>query len=297
MTLADKIRELAEQHQYSYKENSLAITVSIGVSEFSPVMENPAELIEQADNALYQAKGQGRNRVVDFCPPEEASGRSDACSFSSDFVCERLKVNLAKTRSATLASFEALVHSQFRDYYSIKERQRDVVQLVDLMGQRLNFPEGVMHSFHRAFKLHDLLRLYIADSSLNYGGSLDEAEKMVIEDQPLMLKELTDLFDFFADERVILLHHHEYFDGTGYPDGLDGDEVPMGSRLFALVDAAVAMSRNCTPSGHRKNRQEIIQEFTEQAGKQFDPYLVKILLDLIEENNLFSDEKEACDGH
>jgi len=289
MIVADKIRDLAEKHQYIYKEDSLAVTVSIGVSEFAPFMENPTELIEQADNALYQAKAQGRNRVVAFCTSAEDTGESDTCAPSSDLVCERLKMNLEKTRSATLASFEALIHSQFRDYYSLKERQQKVMQLVDLMGQRLNYPESVMQSFHRAFKLHDLLRLYIADSSLNYGGSLDEVEKMVIQDQPLLLKELTDLFDFFAKERVILLHHHEYYDGTGYPDGLKGDEVPMGSRLFALVDAAVAMSRNCNSAGHRKNRREIVGEFVKQAGRQFDPYLVKILLDVIEENNLFSD--------
>lgn len=298
LTVADKIRELAEEHRYLYKDERLQVTVSIGVSEFFPIMEHPTELIEQADNALYQAKGRGRNCVVPFDPSDEdTTGGGDDCLLSSEFVCERLKVNLSKTRSATLASFEALVHSQFRDYYSIKERQQEVVQLVDLMGQRLNFPESVMQSFHRAFKLHDLLRLYIADSSLNNGGTLDEAEKMVIQDQPLMLKELTDLFDFFSNERVILQHHHEYYDGTGYPDGLAGDEVPMGSRLFALVDAAVAMNRNRTPDGYRKNRQEIVQEFTEQAGKQFDPYLVKILLDLIEEHNLFSDAKGAGDGH
>lgn len=294
MTVAEKIRELVEDHVYQHKDIPIRITVSVGVSEFVPFMEQPTELIEQADNALYQAKAQGRNRVVSFRTSSDNIERSDSGSPDSDLICERLKINLAKTRSATLASFETLVHSHFKDYSSLKERQEDALHLVNLMGKRLNFPEEVMQSFRRAFKLHDLLRLYIADSSLNYGGSLDEVEKMVIQDQPLLLKELTDLFDFFASERVILQHHHEHYDGSGYPDGLVADEVPMGSRLFALVDAAIAMSRNGSAVGHKKNRREIVREFTEQAGKQFDPYLVKILLNVIDENELFPDEKEEA---
>jgi HD-GYP domain-containing protein (c-di-GMP phosphodiesterase class II) len=124
---------------------------------------------------------------------------------------------------------------------------------------------------------------------------LDKDEMTLIMDHPYKLHELIEPFDFFAAERSVLLWHHEHFDGNGYPDGLKGDEIPLGARIFAIVDAFVAMT-----SRRSYNRQftaeEAVQELATCAGTQFDPVLVGVFIDALKENdaNALSDDIVAA---
>ncbi len=291
--IAEKIRELISLTVFSHKGTTIQVTVSIGLSIFDSRMEHPSELIEQADHALYQAKAQGRNRVNSYEPGVKISCVPGELDENADLRCvrERLRATLDKTRASALASFEAMVHSQTRNNLSLRKRNKLAARLINAIGSRLNLPNNIIQSFHRSFKIHDLLRLFISDTTLDKDGSLDQAERAAIQDQPLMLKELTELFDFFADERAILRFHHEHYDGSGYPEGLDGYEIPMGARLFALVDAFVAMT-NATYARNPKSFDEIITEIESQSSKQFDPFLVKIMLEVVrEKRSLF----EGCD--
>ncbi len=286
LNIAEKIREVIAGTVFTHKKITLQVTVSVGLSTFDFRMKHPADLIEQADHALYQAKSQGRNRVNCYEPGMRAPYMPCEGEEEYDLLCirERLRNTLDKTRASALASFEAMVHSQTRNHITLRRRNRLAARLVNAIGKRLNLPNNVLQSFHRSFKLHDLLRLFIADATLDKDGSLDQAEVNAIRDQPLMLKELTDLFDFFADERAILRFHHEYYDGSGYPEGLDGYEIPMGARLFSLVDAFIAMS---SPNYAREpmSLEEIIAEIEDQSGKQFDPFLVKIMIEVIRDKS------------
>lgn len=297
VNIAEKIRDLISSTLFTHKEITLQVTVSVGISVFDIRMKHPAELIEQADHALYQAKAQGRNRVNCYEPGSKGPYIPCGGNGETDLRCirERLRNTLDKTRASALASFEAMVHSQTKNHASLRVRNKLATKLVDAIGERLNLPANVVQSFHRSFKLHDLLRLFIADTTLDKEGSLDQAELEAIRDQPMMLKELTDLFDFFSDERAILRFHHEYYDGSGYPEGLDGYEIPMGARLFALVDAFIAMNN---PNYDREpmSLDEIIEEIKSQSGKQFDPFLVNIMLDVIGDKGTLSARGNKEDG-
>lgn len=277
--LAKAIRLKTEQFVFCTSRSPLKITVSIGGTMVADGIKKVSDFVEEADHALYQAKACGRNCLIwyqPYCVASASFAPSDKCSC----VRDRLRATLEKNRSTALASFEAMVHSQTKDYLTLQARNKLALQMVNLLCKRLNLPRNVIQSFRRAFKLHDLLRLFISDSTLEKSGSLSEAEMYAIEDQPLMLKQLTDLFDFFADERMILRYHHEYFDGSGYPEGLDGQDIPMGAKLFTLVDAYVAM---ILPSYQRplKKKADIIDELNRLSGVQFDPFLVRLLLDIV----------------
>lgn len=288
--VATTIRLATGKFIFCTERSSLKITVSIGGAMVTPKVTKVATLVEQADHALYQAKAAGRNVHVwytGYCQDGLGLGSSD------HFACvrDRLRATLEKTRASALASFEAMVHSQTRDYLTLQARNKLALQMVNLLCKRLNLPRNVSQSFRRAFKLHDLLRLFISDSTLKKSGSLSEAEMLAIEDQPLMLKQLTDLFDFFADERMILRYHHEYFDGSGYPEGLDGQDIPMGARLFTVVDAYVAMM---VPSYERplKDKDEVVSEFERLSGVQFDPFIVSLLIDIVSKDSFVNIIKE-----
>jgi len=277
--VAEKVRSLAEKHIYHHGKVSLQATVSIGVAALKPGIKHAQHLIEQADSSLYKAKASGRNRVVS-CQEEQGRREEELHDDSFGQIRSQLKKTLEKNKALALASFEALVHSQLKDFTMLKERNDGALKLVNLLGKRLNLPREMMQTFRRSFKLHDLFRLYVDDSTLDNDENLTPAEQRAIYNQPLMMKELTELFDFFAHERQILLYHHEHYDGSGYPEGLEGEEVPLGSRIFALVDSVIAMIH---PSYSRESIHDdkLIAEVQVQAGKQFDPLLVELLVEIL----------------
>lgn len=155
------------------------------------------------------------------------------------------------------------------------------------MGERFNLPPSIVESFKNAAQLHDCFKFMLEKALKSESTRLSVSEKREIESQPDMMAELTGLFDFFAHERSILQHHHENYDGSGYPMGLKGNEIPLGARIFATVDAMVAM---LSERPYRKNlpAEKVIEEFADNVGSQFDPKLVLLLFDIVEKQGLFS---------
>ena len=131
--------------------------------------------------------------------------------------------------------------------------------------------------------MHDSFKSLLLKSQIKSGKELTGEERARIRDDPYVLAELTRLFDFFSDERSILLYHHENFDGSGYPEGLEGDQIPIGARIFGLVDAFVAMTSDRFYK-EKLTMEKASIELEAYAGKQFDPKLVSIFLNIIAEN-------------
>jgi len=296
--VAEKIRKKTGTTVFSNDKYERYVTVSIGVySGFGEETDASRLIIDFVDNALYQAKAEGRNRVCHYRGPRGGTAGMD--EHISDVIGSHqqnhLNATIEKARAMTLASFEAMVHAQTREYDLLAARNSFFIKVLDRLAERLNLPDQLIHSFRRAIKLHDLFRCYIHDSSLKTEGALSEEQEEMLFDQPLMLRELTNMFDFFASERVILYSHHEHYDGTGYPDGLTGDEIPMAARIFALVDSFVAM---VTPASGREGmtREQAEAEMKKYSGRQFDPFLVSMLIQSIDDTGFFKKDNGAVDA-
>lgn len=296
--VAEKIRQKIAATVFSNNRYERYVTVSIGsYSGFGEETDSSRVIMDYVDNALYQAKAEGRNRVCHYrIPRGGASGSEDHISdVIGSTQQNHLNATIEKARAMTLASFEAMVHAQTRGYDILAERNTFFIKVLDELAKNLNLPEQLIHSFRRAIKLHDLFRCYIHDSSLKTEGPLSEEQEEMLFDQPLMLRELTTMFDFFASERVILYSHHEHYDGTGYPDGLKGNEIPMAARIFTLVDSFVAM---VIPASEKDGmtREEVKEELRKCSGSQFDPFLVDILMKSVEAYGCFSDREETANA-
>ena len=292
--VAEKIRKEIAVTAFANTRHSRYVTVSIGVYSGSGKKHaSSRSIVDYVDNALYQAKAEGRNRVCHYkIPKSNMSGSDDHLRDLIGLSKQgQLNATIEKARAMTLASFEAMVHSQTREYDILMERNAIFVKVLDRLAKKMNLPEQLIHSFRRAIKLHDLFRSYIRDSSTKTEGALNEEQEKMLFDQPLMLRELTTMFDFFASERVILYAHHEFYDGTGYPDGLKGNEIPMAARIFTLVDSFVAM---VAPVSSKKgmNREEVEDELQKYSGHQFDPFLVDMLIQAIDGTDFFQKKKE-----
>ncbi len=291
--VAEKIRKKVAATIFAKDSYERYVRVSIGAySGFGEETDSSGVIMDYVDNALYQAKAEGRNRVCHYQTPRGGRGGDDhICDVIGSTQQNHLNATIEKARAMTLASFEAMVHAQTREYEIFADRNTFFINVLDELAKKLNLPDQLIHSFRRAIKLHDLFRCYIHDSSVKTEGPLNEEQEEMLFDQPLMLRELTTMFDFFASERIILYSHHEHYDGTGYPDGLKGNEIPMAARIFTLVDSFVAM---VTPAAEKKgkSREEVEEELRRCSGTQFDPFLVDMLMTTLENYDFFSKEED-----
>ena len=132
----------------------------------------------------------------------------------------------------------------------------------------------------RAGILHDLGKIGISDVILHKPGKLSPEEWVIIKKHPQRATEILGPLKFLEKEKGIVGHHHERFDGKGYPDGLKNEEIPLGARIISVADTFDAMN---SERSYRKPIPEdkIVKELRDVAGSQLDPNIVAIFLDLL----------------
>ena len=130
--------------------------------------------------------------------------------------------------------------------------------------------------------LHDLGKVGVPTDLLLRAGALDENERALVEEHPVIGARLIKPLAIPASVGSAIRHHHEWWDGTGYPDGLAGEEIPLAARIVAIADAFDAMSGD-RPYREALPRDVVVSEFKRYSGVQFDPTLTKEFLGLLED--------------
>lgn len=149
------------------------------------------------------------------------------------------------------------------------------------IAQKLDFDEDALDNIYYIALLHDVGKIYIPDEILMKPGKLTDDEMNIIKTHTT--KGATILKDFSSIPSIMdgAEYHHERFDGTGYPSGLKGEEIPLVARIIGVADAYDAMNSNrCYRPAFPKEK--IIEELKKYSGLQFDPDIVKIMLELLQ---------------
>ncbi len=183
-------------------------------------------------------------------------------------------------RESELEAIMALILSQeAKDSYSYGHTNRVTKYAVSL-AKELRLSIHNVDVIERAAKLHDIGKIGIKDSVLFFEGRLSAKDYETIKSHPVKSVTILEPLKFLDEEKKIILHHHERYDGKGYPEGLKRDQIPLGSRILALADSFDAMSSDRV---YRKRlpKAVIIKEFKENSGIQFDPHLVDVFLGII----------------
>ncbi|MBL7158360.1 MAG: HD domain-containing protein [Candidatus Omnitrophica bacterium] len=154
------------------------------------------------------------------------------------------------------------------------------LRLVQLIGIELGIREHELKNLQYAALLHDAGELMVPEKILKKKGKLTRQEHRVIEEHPLKGATILKSLKSLKSVTPIILHHHENFDGSGYPDGLKGSDIPLGSRIMAVVDAFEAMITK-RPYRVTLTIEKAIEEIKKNALRQFDPDVVKALLKVV----------------
>jgi HD-GYP domain-containing protein (c-di-GMP phosphodiesterase class II) len=163
-----------------------------------------------------------------------------------------------------------------KDSYT-KSHSDAVAQYCIEIGKHLELDRDAMQTLYVAGTLHDIGKISVPDHILNKAEPLTEEEAQSMREHPRFAMELIGWEGSLKGISEAVYHHHEYYDGSGYPDGLAGEEIPLLARILAVADAFSAMTTD-RPYRPGMNHADAAQELVDKAGIQFDPVIVDIFV-------------------
>lgn len=181
---------------------------------------------------------------------------------------------LQESLEETIAGWGCTLERRDMETYGHTQRVTEIT--VDL-ARKMGFTEDQIIHVRRGAALHDLGKIGIPDSILLKPAPLDEEEWEIMRKHPLYAYEMISSIFYLLPASIIPLYHHERWDGSGYPQGLKGEEIPLEARIFAIVDVWDALSSD-RPYRKAWKKDKIIQYLRQNAGVLFDPNIVDLFL-------------------
>ena len=161
--------------------------------------------------------------------------------------------------------------------YETQEHSTRLVGMSDAIARHLGIGDGMRSLIRFGACLHDIGKVAIPEALLRKPEALTIAERNVMRTHPEIGASILADIDTWEDVRLIVRHHHEHFNGAGYPDGLRGDAIPLGARIVSVVDAFDVM-RTGRPYQPARSFDWILEELRRESGRQFDPEMVEALI-------------------
>jgi diguanylate cyclase (GGDEF)-like protein/putative nucleotidyltransferase with HDIG domain len=267
-TVAERLRATIASHSFQ-TGGGIHLTCSVGVAVFPDHAHERAPLLDAADKAMYAAKHLGRNqvRMAHDTAVQEMTVQREA----GDSRDEQALMGTVKALADMLAA---------RDRYT-GEHTSSVGTLAMQIALALGLGAAEARMIEVAGQLHDIGKVAIPDAILRKAGKLAEDEWVLMRQHPCIGAEIASNVPALRGCVATIRAHHERWDGTGYPDGLAGEAIPLGARIIAVVDSfdAIITDRPYRPA---RDAAWALDELRRCAGSQFDPLVVETLARILE---------------
>jgi putative nucleotidyltransferase with HDIG domain len=201
------------------------------------------------------------------------------------YTLEKNFIKIIDSESALRNSYDQTLHG-WGKALELFDRETEghsirVSQLAVMLAERVGVPEEDQEQIFRGALLHDIGKMGIDEDLLNKPESLSPDERLAVEKHPLNAHKLLMDIPFLAQAMEIPVYHHEQWDGDGYPFQLQGEEIPLSARIFALVDNWDALLSD-RPYRKAWPKEQVVRYIREQSGEKFDPALVEQFIALVE---------------
>jgi diguanylate cyclase (GGDEF)-like protein len=276
--LAEKLRQLVMEHPLTVApRQGLQITISIGVAGDVGSQLQSDRLVDQADAAMYAAKSLGRNRTYRYRAVDD-----NAPVRRAPISAERRAAATAIGQWASDTAAEALASVLAPMPHHRGQPSDMIATLATGMALQMGLPEDEIERIRIASLLHDLGKLAVPLEILDKRSALTDHEWQAIGEHPRIGQVILEQATSLREAVPTVLHHHERFNGGGYPHGLRGKEIPLGARIVAVADAYHAMIHD-RPYRNARDHAHALAELRANAGTQFDPDIVDVFCEVFAE--------------
>jgi putative two-component system response regulator len=242
----------------------------IGVLDYLLKPFGRDDLLRVVGKAVEWAETMRRERVERARLQDEIQRRSaDLSSAFSDL------------RLASIASLEALLVTLNTRHPDAFAHARRVARMATALAARVGLSDSARADLNRAALLHDIGKIAMPDALLYKPGPLSPEQLAIIKTHPTIGHDIVAVVPFLVPAAEIILTSHEWYDGTGYPNGLAGEQIPLGGRIVMIADTFDAMTQSRAYRGPQ-SLERVSAELVRKSGLQFDPLLVHQWLRLAE---------------
>ena len=274
------------------------ITGSLGVATYFEHSEDVEELLELTDQAMYTSKRNGRNRVTIAEPVSETSWQEIAVNTFIDILsknripkarhlskelCLKLKApankdELSKDSLFTVADMLTKLYNPMHTSGSVKNK----VLMAVTLAKRFDLPKEDIDNLKIAVLLYDIGNLMLPDELLQKTTHLTDEERDTIKNHPVIAaREILKPISYIQDVLPIIENHHENWDGSGYPNKISKDEIPLTSQIILILDQYFALIEP-RPYRSKLSSKDALAIVKADAGKKWNDTLVKEFISLIE---------------
>jgi diguanylate cyclase (GGDEF)-like protein len=295
MIAAERIRKSIEEAQIDTIGH---ITGSLGVATYLEHSDNIEEVLELTDQAMYTSKRNGRNRVTLAQNINETSWQEIAVNTFIDILsknripkakhlskelCLKLKApankdEVSKESLYTVADMLTKLYNPMHTPGVIKNK----VQMAVSLAKRFDVPKSEIDNLRIAILLYDIGNLMLPDELLQKPTPLTEEERDKIRNHPVIAaREILKPISYIQDVLPIIEHHHENWDGTGYPNKMSEDEIPITSQIILILDEYFALIEQ-RPYRAKMSSKDALEIIKSDSGKKWKETLVKEFISLLE---------------
>lgn len=209
----------------------------------------------------------------------ESQSLQDLLKIAEDFMYKQKLIAGTSSRARTI---DTIIQTLFEKSQREESHSKRVMMICETMGQKLGFHSDRINELRTAGLLHDIGKIGIDVQILNKETKLTDEEWMIIKRHPEIGYRILNTVNELAEIAMIVLSHHERYDGKGYPRGISGEAIPIESRILSIADAYDAMI-SYRPYRQSLTIEQAVLELTKHAGTQFDPKLVEVFVSIVHE--------------
>lgn len=270
LAVAERIRQATEQKSGAELGRNRTVTVSAGIASYPRHARSRHALILNADAALYFAKQEGKNRCCIY---------QEECHKSYRASSDHLRSLLSHDELGAIEALGAVVDA--REPHT-RGHSRSVMRLCVALGEQMGMSADEISTLRAAALLHDLGKISTPEDVLGKPSALEADERESLEGHPGIGSQIIKRVQQLNSIVPGIKHHHERFDGQGYPNGLAGKNIPLLARMIAIADAFDAMTSS-RPYRDSISVDAAVEELRRCAGAQFDPDLVEVFIAAVQE--------------
>jgi len=182
-----------------------------------------------------------------------------------------------------------------KDYVMVIKTLLEAIEIIDTYGQghsarvanysssiakRLGLSPKEMRNIELSALLHDIGKICVGSTILGKPGRLNERESFIVRKHAVVGEVIVKQIEFLQATRSLIRHHHERYDGQGYPDGLSGKEIPLGARIISVAETYDSITSGCSRRQALPSK-EAVEELERGAGGQFDPLIVETFIKVL----------------